>query len=451
MRFILAILFSFVAQFLFSQEELTPVKKFGSNPGDLRMFYHAPVPATEKAPLVVVLHGCTETADGCARLTGWNKFADENGFFVLYPEQKIMNNGETCFNWFYSGDQQKDKGEPASVLQMVAWMKAHFSIDTTKIFVSGLSAGAAMGAILMAVAPDVFNAGALFAGGAYKSAENVFGSIGAMKGKTEYTPQEWGDLVRAQNPGFVGTYPRLMIVQGRADSIVSPRNVNSLVAQWTNLHGCDQLADETDSEFNGNKRVSRDAYFNSKNETVVECFMIEGMGHAVPLDTGSCACEGGESGLWGKQVGFSGVYEAVKFFGIDKKMNSCIKCIPSIRVEETHEYPLVNHSANPALPDTIHITGTVVEIARGYCGVICIGGELKVRLDQPVAGYSDTCVYLVTACLPYGVNPGVKIDATVTAYYGNETECYYHSVVKGINSNGIPFYKLSEAETRKVH
>jgi poly(hydroxyalkanoate) depolymerase family esterase len=434
---------------LWADDGLTAVKNFGSNPGELRMYYHVPVPVRERAPLVVVLHGCTETAASCARLTGWNKFADENGFFVLYPEQKMLNNGQTCFNWFYSGDQHRDKGEPGSIMEMIRYMEANFSIDSTRIFASGLSAGAAMGAVLMSVYPDVFSAGALFAGGPYKSATDVFESIDAMNGNVQKTPQEWGDLVRAEYPGYTGKYPRAMIVQGLADGVVNARNADALAAQWTNVQGCDFIPDQYDSAFNQYSSIHRTVYANVAGEIAVLVFSISEMGHAFPLDTGTCSCQGGKTGMWGKQTGFSGVYEAMKFFGIASFDSLCSACSPSLLLTTFFPVPAKNERMN--LPDTIEVNGIVVNSSQGYCGVICMGGEAKIRLLEPVPGYSDSCLYLVVPCLSAGIKPGTTVHVKATAFTGEETECYFRSINSTINSDGLPFYKLSEAEAAKMN
>src|ERR1700752_3422404 len=79
---------------LFSQEDLEQIKSFGSNPGNLKMFVYNPDNGSEKVPLVVVLHGCTQTAKTCAEQTGWNKLAKKHQFYVLYPEQILINNVE---------------------------------------------------------------------------------------------------------------------------------------------------------------------------------------------------------------------------------------------------------------------------------------------------------------------------------------------------------------------
>ena len=98
---------------------LSTLRAFGSNPGDLAGRLYAPNSMLERAPLVVVLHGCTQTAEAYARGAGWIKAADDHGFAVLLPEQKRANNPNLCFNWFSSRDARRDRGEALSIVQMV--------------------------------------------------------------------------------------------------------------------------------------------------------------------------------------------------------------------------------------------------------------------------------------------------------------------------------------------
>jgi poly(3-hydroxybutyrate) depolymerase len=167
----------FVCLFCNSQaQSLTEINDFGMNPGNLRMFVHIPLATDKKQKkhLVLVLHGCTQTAGVIAAQTGWNKLADEYGFLVVYPQQKLINNAGRCFCWYRRGDITKGKGEDASIMEMLDYMKVNYNIDSGHVFITGLSAGAMMSVAMMATNPEAFNTGAIFAGGPYKSALNVF-------------------------------------------------------------------------------------------------------------------------------------------------------------------------------------------------------------------------------------------------------------------------------------
>lgn len=305
--------------FLFPQDSLRQIRPFGSNPGNLKLMWYNPGNLTAKAPLVVVLHCCTQTAASCAEQTGWNKLARQNGFFVLYPEQLILNHPENCFNWYRHGDQSADRGEPASIMQMINYLKAHYPIDSTRIYITGLSAGAAMAAVMMAVFPRVFDQGAVMAGGPYKAAESLVKAGPAMLGMVSHSPEDWGALVRAQNPGYRGAYPELIVFHGGADPVVSPNNANQLIKQWIDLHGTDYEPDTYDSRFKGNEEVERSVYTNREGKPVVTYFRIRGLGHAVALDTGHCANQGGRTGLFASDRDFHSTWWAARLFGILKE------------------------------------------------------------------------------------------------------------------------------------
>ena len=115
--------------------------------------------ATGRAlPLVVMLHGCTQSVDDFAAGTGMNDLADELGFFVLYPAQSTAANPQGCWNWFEPEHQQRGSGEPALIAAMTrAVIDAH-GIDARRVYIAGMSAGGAMADIVGAAYPDIFAA-----------------------------------------------------------------------------------------------------------------------------------------------------------------------------------------------------------------------------------------------------------------------------------------------------
>src|SRR5215831_21270191 len=122
---------------------------FGANPGNLRMFAYAPEHLPSNAPLVIALHGCTQTADEYDHGTGWSSLADNLGFALVYPQQQSANNPKNCFSWFLQGDIVRGHGEALSIREMVEHAIATFAIDRRKIFVTGLSAGGAMASVML--------------------------------------------------------------------------------------------------------------------------------------------------------------------------------------------------------------------------------------------------------------------------------------------------------------
>jgi poly(hydroxyalkanoate) depolymerase family esterase len=310
--------FLFIYGSSIAQNDLVQIRPFGTNPGNLKLMFYDPGNISEKAPLVVVLHGCTQIAASCAEQTGWNKLAKQNGFYVLYPEQLILNNMENCFNWYRTGDQTKDKGEPASIMQMIDYLKKSKSIDTTRIYIIGLSAGGAMSSIMLAVFPNVFDKGGVMAGGPYKSAESVIKAGTSMLGLVSKSPEDWGALVREQNPGYKGKYPELIVFHGGTDPVVSTNNSNQLIKQWVNIHNTDYEPDEREEQFKGNENVELTIYKDQSGHDVVTYYRIKGLGHAVPLDTGNCDNQGGKTGLFAVDKDFHSTYWAAAFFGVLK-------------------------------------------------------------------------------------------------------------------------------------
>lgn len=272
---------------------LVQVTSFGANPGGLRMWKYVPASMPSNAPLVVALHACGQQAADYVNV-GWNTLADKYKFYVLYPEQTSTNNALTCFNWAgnntdpITGNNDpanltRGKGENESIKEMVDNMKASYSIDSSRVFVTGFSGGGAETALLLAVWPDVFAAGASFAGIPYYCTINKNQvAMPCMKPGVMNTPQQWGDLVRQKGDGsFAGRWPRLAIWQGANDGLVAYDNSIELMKQWTNVHGIAQTPTTSDTVAG---IVARDIYKNSSGAAVVEVLKVPNMDHGQPVD-----------------------------------------------------------------------------------------------------------------------------------------------------------------------
>ncbi len=256
---------------------LTQITTFGSNPGALDMYEYVPAGLPAGRPLVVVLHGCTQDA-AAMETAGWNALADQLGFAVLYPQQRSSNQQLDCFLWYTTTDTARDGGEAASIAQMVdAEISAH-AIDPRRIYVTGLSAGAAFTAVLLAAYPDRFAAGSIMSGLPYRCATDLASASACqqMTSSAQKTAAQWGDLVRAADPGYSGARPRVQIWQGSSDYTVYPANATELVKQWTNVWGIDPQA--TTSETISTATRTR---YNSGSTVAVELYLVTGMGHAI--------------------------------------------------------------------------------------------------------------------------------------------------------------------------
>ena len=259
------------------------VAAFGDNPAGLAMYVHAPASAQAKAPLVVALHGCTQTAAAYAAV-GWNELADRYGFYVVYPEQSTANSPLRCFNFGGKyGDASnltRGKGENASIKSMVDKMKADHAIDPMRVFVTGLSAGGAQAALMLATWPDVFAAGAPIAGVPYACATSYAELNTCIKPGKMLSAKEWGARVRAANPSFARPWPRVSVWQGTGDAVVDPNDLKQLVLQWTDVHGAPSAPSRMDHVDGASHAVYRD----TSGTDVVESYEIPGMAHGTPVD-----------------------------------------------------------------------------------------------------------------------------------------------------------------------
>lgn len=316
MKYLLSILFFIVAKLAVSQPLSQEVIDFGTNPGNLSLFYYTPQNAKPGRPLVVVLHGCSQGANAVAELTGWNKLADKYGFYVAYPQQHFPNNPSHCFNWFKKNEIERGKGESESIKQMVDYMLKKFQLNSDSVFVTGLSAGAAMSVVMIATQPGMFKAAAVFAGGPYKPGTNIFTSSGSMVWGVNKTPEEWKELVWRENPAFKTKYPKVFVYHGTTDPVVNVRNAYELLEQWTCLHKTDTIPDIVDSAYLEKRDIMRLAYLNKENDEVVVFYKINNMGHAIPVDPGQCGNQGGKAGIFGTIKNFYATYYAACDFGL---------------------------------------------------------------------------------------------------------------------------------------
>ncbi|MEU4885917.1 MULTISPECIES: extracellular catalytic domain type 1 short-chain-length polyhydroxyalkanoate depolymerase [Streptomyces] len=292
---------------------LREVTGFGSNPGNLRMFRYVPDGLPTGRPVVVALHGCTQSASGFDDETGWTKWADAWGFALVLPEQKSANNMNTCFNWFEPSDMARGSGEAPSVKQMADRTAADLGSDTARVYVTGLSAGGAMTSVMAAAYPDVFAGAAVVAGLPYDCARTVVAGLSCMNPGSDLGPRQWGDKVRAAHPSYDGPRPVMSLWHGTNDSTVKPVNLTELVEQWTNVHGTDTVADISDTVDGYPHQV----YENASGDAAVESYSITGMQHGQPADPGGAATQCGIAGQYFPDMGICASYRIGRFWGLD--------------------------------------------------------------------------------------------------------------------------------------
>jgi len=293
------------------QSPLVEVTDFGSNPGDLRMFSFVPDRLQRAPALVVVLHGCGQTAAGYDLGAGWSSLAENYGFALLMPEQQRSNNGQGCFNWFNPEDTARDHGEAGSVRQMIARMVRDHGIDSHRIFVTGLSAGGAMTSVMLATYPEIFAAGAVIAGLPFGVATNVREALSGMYQAQSRPASELGDLIRSASE-HKGPWPKLSVWHGSADRKVNPANANEIVKQWLDVHHL-PLAPMSNADVDG---YPREVWWNANGETIVESYTITDMAHGMPLGIADNDERYGAEGAFLIEAGISSSHHIASFFGL---------------------------------------------------------------------------------------------------------------------------------------
>ncbi|WP_083265266.1 extracellular catalytic domain type 1 short-chain-length polyhydroxyalkanoate depolymerase [Sinorhizobium alkalisoli] len=287
---------------------LRPLERFGSNPGELQGWWYTPGSIAPSPALVVVLHGCTQTAAVYDACSGWSRLADDCGFALLLPEQVRSNNSNLCFNWFNPADVIRDSGEALSIRQMVEHMIERCNVDRSRVFITGLSAGGAMANVMLAAYPDVFAAGAILAGLPYMAASTIPEAFDRMRG--------YGlpgtDALQAKIRGVFdhqGPWPRISVWHGTKDDTVVPANAMAIVEQWRGVHGSGRHPSST------KRRGSRtlQIWKNASGRRVIELHTLSGMAHGAPLDP---AGGYGRSGAFFLDVGVSSTVETARAWGL---------------------------------------------------------------------------------------------------------------------------------------
>lgn len=219
--------------------------------------------AKPPAGMVLMLHGCTQNPVDFANGTAMNRLAEAHGLIVVYPAQSRGANMQSCWNWFSPADQERDRGEPALLAGMVRHVQTQHGVPEGKVYVAGLSAGAAMAVILGRTHPDTFAAVGAHSGLAYKSARDMPSAFAAMAGNG------------AASSSVPGQSVPTIVFHGTSDSTVNVAN-GKRIADEARGKGT-ELLDEGTS--NG-RRYTRSTTLCTKGHAALEYWRIEGLGHA---------------------------------------------------------------------------------------------------------------------------------------------------------------------------
>ena len=265
-----------------SAATLTEVTGFGTNPSNIRMHIYVPDRVAARPPILVAVHYCGGSGPGFYSQTGYAGLADRYGFIVIYPS---VTRSSGC--WDVSSPSALRRGggsDPVGIASMVSYTQQRYNADPGRIFVTGSSSGAMMTNVLLGDYPDVFKAGASFAGvpfGCFATTNGSEWNSTCSGGQLIKTPQEWGDLVRNAYPGYTGARPRMQIWHGTNDDTLRYPNFGEQIKQWTNVHGLSQTPSFTDTPQSG---YTRTRYGGTGGTAPVEAISMQGVTHNLPID-----------------------------------------------------------------------------------------------------------------------------------------------------------------------
>ncbi len=252
--------------------------------GGLTYLLHVPAGYRQgtPAPLVLMLHGCTQNASDFEAGTQMDRQGDQGGFLVAYPDQPASANVEKCWNWFVPGDQARGGGEPAVLAGIVGDVAKDYTVDAKRVFVAGISAGAAMSVILGATYPDVFAAIAEHSGLEYEAATDATSALSASAYGGP-SPKAQGDAAFMAMGSVARSVPA-MVFHGDSDAVVNVVNAQQVVAQWTETDtraGASVGTGTSEMGSAGGKSYTHTSYAGGAGGTsLLESYIVQGLGHA---------------------------------------------------------------------------------------------------------------------------------------------------------------------------
>ena len=226
-------------------------------------------------PLVVMLHGCTQSPDDFAAGTRMNAVAEEHACLVAYPAQSPSANHGKCWNWFKPGDQQREQGEPSIIAGITRQIMRDYAVDPGRVYVAGLSAGGAAAAVMGATYPDLYAAIGVHSGLACGAAHDMPSAFAAMR---------QGGAGDTRRPGKTrqagGRAVPTIVFHGDQDGTVSPVNGDQVIAQARAAIAEGLRAKEEHGRAPGGHAYSRTLHADPSGQAVLEQWVVHGAGHA---------------------------------------------------------------------------------------------------------------------------------------------------------------------------
>ena len=263
---------------------------FSNSAGSRGYYLYVPKSAPSGKPtgLMVMLHGCFQDAVSFSRQTGMNVVAEKYGFAVIYPEQTYADNVWKCWNWFRPENQEHDSGELSIIVGMVKEVGKKVSFNTKKVYVAGLSAGAAMASNLVACHAEVFAGAGIHSGMEYAAATSEAEAHQVTRSGSTHDINESGKAAAACSGARVAPLA-IVAIHGKADPFVNPVNSERVVAQFTKMN--DMLDDGIDNDSQTTSAItSRDEtvngysvhseFYGGRRKVQIQKVLVDRMSHA---------------------------------------------------------------------------------------------------------------------------------------------------------------------------
>ena len=227
----------------------------------------------EPLPLIVMLHGCTQSPDDFAAGTRMNLRAEEHNYFVAYPAQRASANASKCWNWFRPGDQERGQGEPSLIAGITRQVVSDYSVNPDWVYAAGFSAGGAATAVLAATYPDLYAAIGVHSGLACGAASDVASAFAAMR-------QNQRTARRRVSRGRGSRVVPAIVFHGDQDTTVHPHNGDHIIAQLREALNIDLQATVQKGRVPSGRGYSRILHHDASGQAIFEQWLIHGAGHA---------------------------------------------------------------------------------------------------------------------------------------------------------------------------